>query len=53
MSLTSKAIVGLLLLGVIDAIIPLPIIGFILVYVVLAKPPWLKKAIEDIYEEKK
>ena len=53
MSLTSKAIVGLLLLGVIDAVIPLPIIGFILIYVVLVKPPWFQKAIEDLYEEKK
>jgi hypothetical protein len=49
MSTQSKAILILILLGVVDVLIPIPIIGLILIYVVIQKPPWFQDLVKDIY----
>ncbi len=49
MSTQSKTILILILLGAIDALIPIPIIGLILIYVVIQKPSWFQDLVNDIY----
>jgi hypothetical protein len=49
MSTQSKTILVLILLGAVDVLIPIPIIGLILIYVVIQKPPWFQDLVKDIY----
>ena len=49
MNIKTKAIFALILLGIVDAVIPLPIIGLILIYVILQKPPWFLDFVKEIY----
>jgi len=49
MNTQSKTILILILLGVIDVLIPIPVIGLILIYVVIQKPSWFKDLVKDIY----
>jgi hypothetical protein len=49
MHIRIKAIVILILLGMVDIVIPIPIIGLILIYVVIQKPPWFPDLVKDIY----
>ncbi|MCG6971550.1 MAG: hypothetical protein LJE66_00245 [Desulfobacterales bacterium] len=44
-----KTILILILLGVVDVLIPIPIIGLILIYVVIQKPLWFQDLVKDIY----
>ena len=44
-------IVSLILLGIVDALIPLPIIGLILLYVIMERPAWFLDAVREIYRE--
>ena len=41
----------MLVLAVIDIVIPLPICGAILIYVLLQKPPWFRRLVSAIYNE--
>jgi hypothetical protein len=50
MNYKAKALIYLIPLAIIDAVIPLPIIGLVLVYVVFAKPPWFVAFIDRIYD---
>jgi hypothetical protein len=38
-------------MGMVDAVIPFPIIGAILIYVVLQKPVWFSDVVREIYLE--
>jgi len=49
MSLKTKTIVALVILGIVDAVIPIPIIGLILIYVILQKPPWVLDLVKEVY----
>jgi hypothetical protein len=49
MSSKTKCLSGLIILGIVDAVIPIPIIGIILFYVVLRRPPWFKDLVREIY----
>lgn len=49
MEFKSRIILYLILLAVLDTAIPLPIIGFILIYAVLKRPPWFKDLVQRIY----
>lgn len=51
MSIKTKYIISLLLLGIVDVVIPLPIVEVILIYVILTKPPWFKDIVQKIYSE--
>lgn len=44
-------IVSLILLGIVDALIPLPIIGLILLYVIMDRPLWFLDAVREVYRE--
>ncbi|GBE06623.1 hypothetical protein BMS3Abin10_02280 [bacterium BMS3Abin10] len=51
MSIKTKYIIGLLLLGIVDVVIPVPILEVVLIYVILAKPPWFRDIVQKIYTE--
>jgi hypothetical protein len=44
--------VYLITLAIVDMVIPVPIIGLILMYVLLRKPSWFKKSVLEIYSAK-
>jgi hypothetical protein len=49
MNTQSKTILILILLGVVDVLIPIPVIGLILIYVVIQRPSWFQDLVKDIY----
>jgi hypothetical protein len=49
MAYGTKILLALIPLAIVDAVIPIPIVGLILVYVVLARPPWFSDAVDRIY----
>jgi hypothetical protein len=49
MNIRNKVLVGLILLCVVDVLIPLPITGLVLVYVVVQRPPWFVDLANRIY----
>lgn len=49
MTIKTKCIITLILLAMVDAVIPFPIIGAILIYVLLQRPPWFRNVVTDIY----
>lgn len=50
MSLRAKCLIGLVGLGILDAVIPLPILGVILIYVILQRPPGFLEMVRELYE---
>lgn len=53
MRIKTKVIIALILLALIDTVIPVPILGIILLYVIFEKPSWFTDAVRDIYNDKK
>lgn len=51
MNIKTKYIIGLFLMGIVDVVVPLPILEFILIYVILSRPPWFKDTVQKIYAE--
>ena len=49
MTIKTKTLIALLLLSMVDTVIPLPIIGVILIYVLLQRPPWVRNVIGELY----
>lgn len=49
MTIKTKVLISLILLGIVDMAIPFPIVGAILIYVLLQKPSWFHKVVEQIY----
>ena len=49
MTLKTKCLIGLIALCIVDVLIPIPIVGLILIYVVLQKPPWFVDTVKEIY----
>jgi len=49
MNVKTKSLVGLILLAMVDTVIPFPILGVTLIYVVLQRPPWFKDVVLEIY----
>ena len=49
MDYRTKVLAGLISLAVVDAVIPVPIIGLILMYVIFAKPSWFSDLVARIY----
>ena len=50
MSIQTKILIFLIVLGIVDMVIPVPILGLILIYVVAQKPPWFADVVARIYE---
>ncbi len=49
-TLKTQALIGLVVLSVVDVVIPVPMLGLILVFVVLQKPPWFQQVVRELYE---
>ena len=49
MTTKTKTLIALILLCLVDTVIPFPIIGVILIYVLLQRPPWFKNVVAEIY----
>jgi len=49
MTIRTKCIITLILLAMVDTVIPFPIIGAILIYVLLQRPPWFRNVVLEIY----
>jgi len=50
MSIQTKTLIFLILASIIDMVIPVPILGLILIYVVAQKPPWFANVVDEIYK---
>ena len=50
MNIKTKTLIGLVIMGIIDMVIPIPILGIVLIYVVLQRPPWFLELVSDIYK---
>ncbi len=51
MNVKTKSLVGLILLATVDTVIPFPILGVILIYIVFQRPPWFRDVVLEIYGE--
>jgi hypothetical protein len=45
----TKIVLSLIALCLVDSVIPVPIIGAILLYVLYEKPEWFREMVTDIY----
>jgi hypothetical protein len=52
MTIKTKCLIILILLAMVDMVIPLPIIGALLIYVLFWRPPWFKNIVVEIYGAK-
>jgi putative effector of murein hydrolase LrgA (UPF0299 family) len=50
MTFKTQFLIGLVVLSIVDAVIPIPIVGLILIFVILQKPPWFQKLVGELYE---
>ncbi len=50
MNLKTKTLIGLAIIGIIDMVIPVPILGIVLFYIILQKPSWFPEMVSEIYE---
>jgi hypothetical protein len=50
MTLKTQTLIALIFLSIVDAVIPIPIVGIILIFVLLQKPPWFQKLVREVYE---
>ena len=49
MSAKTQALITLIALGIVDIVLPVPIVALILIYVVLQRPTWFTDMVRDIY----
>ena len=52
MNIKIKTIIFLIVLGLGEVVIPVPILGLILIYVVFQRPPWFMEVVSEIYNPK-
>jgi hypothetical protein len=46
---SKEALVFAILFSVIDIFIPVPVLGLVLIYVLVSKPPWFLALVDDVY----
>ena len=49
MKTRTKILLYLLVLSLVDSVIPIPIIGIVMIYVLFQKPDWFREMVADIY----
>jgi len=49
-STKGKALLSLVILALIDTVIPVPLTGILLIYVLFEKPDWFRKMVSEIYD---
>jgi len=51
MTRKTQILIALLVLCVVDAVVPFfPVLGLVLVYVLLEKPPWFLETVRHVYD---
>jgi hypothetical protein len=50
MSIKTKTLIVLIILGIIDMVIPIPILAVVLLSVVFQRPPWFRDVVNEIYK---
>ena len=50
MTLRTQSLIYIVGLSIVDTVIPIPIVGLILIFVILQKSPWFKKLVYELYE---
>jgi hypothetical protein len=50
MTRKTRLLIALIALSLVDAVIPIPILGIILIFVILQKPPWFQDLVRQVYE---
>lgn len=50
MNIKTKYLCWLTALSIVDVVIPIPILGFTLIYIVLERPLWFKNAVGAVYQ---
>lgn len=50
MNIKTKCLIFIIIIGIIDMVIPVPILGIVLLYVVFQRPPWFADAVGEIYK---
>ncbi len=48
----AKILIALIILCLVDVVIPVPILGLILIYVVFQRPSWFMELVSEIYNPK-
>lgn len=51
MKISTKIIIALIVLGIFDMVIPIPLLAIILLYVVVQRPEWFRYLVRDIFKE--
>jgi hypothetical protein len=46
-----RALLALLALGIIDVFVPLPVVGLLLAYVILDRPHWFRRLVDNVYAD--
>ena len=52
MNYKTKALGYLIPLALVDAVVPVPILGLVLIYIVLARPSWFLVFTNQIYDRR-
>ncbi len=50
MNYRTRVLARLIPPAIVDAVIPVPVIGLFLIYVIFAKPPWFYDLVARIYD---
>lgn len=45
----TKILIALIIMGIVDMVVPVPILGIVLIYVVLQKPVWFRVLVDEVY----
>jgi len=51
MTIKTKTLIAVILLCLVDTVIPFPILGVILIYILLQRPPWVRNVFGELYGE--
>jgi len=49
MKTTTKILIYLVVIALVDTMIPIPIAAFMLIYVLYQKPAWFREMVLDVY----
>ncbi len=47
----TKLLISLVFLGLVDVVLPIPILCIVLIYVICQKPPWFREMVREIYND--
>jgi hypothetical protein len=49
---SKEALIYVVLFSLVDVFVPVPILGLVLLYVLVSKPPWFATLVDDVYERR-